>query len=76
MTSSKLNLTQGPRQKPSDVARMARLSVLGFKDSEIFRFERPRYDKFPEDAVASFANLYRSQLEDLRDVVVVVEALL
>lgn len=52
---------------------MAGLSVLGFKDSEIFRFERPRYEEFPQDAVASFANIYRSQLLDPRGVVIVVE---
>jgi hypothetical protein len=57
----------------ADIPRLADLSVLGFKDSEIFRFERPRYDKFPEDAVASFANIYRSQLLDPRGIVVVAE---
>ena len=56
-----------------DVTRMADLSVLGFKDSEIFRYERPRYEDFPQDAVASFANLYRSQLLDPRSVVIVTE---
>ena len=52
---------------------MADLSVLGFKDSEIFRYERPRYKEFPQDAIASFANLYRSQLLDPRGVVIVTE---
>ena len=56
-----------------DVARMADLSVLGFKDSEIFRYERPRYEEFPQDAVASFANIYRSQLLDPRGLVIVAE---
>lgn len=56
-----------------DVTRMADLSVLGFKDSEIFRYERPQYKAFPQDAVASFANIYRSQLLDPRSVVVVAE---
>lgn len=56
-----------------DVIRMADLSVLGFKDSEIFRYERPRYEEFPLDSVASFANLYRSQLLDPRGVVIVAE---
>ena len=57
----------------ADVTRMADLSVLGFKDSEIFRYERPGYKEFPQDAVASFANLYRSQLLDPRGVVIVTE---
>lgn len=57
----------------ADVTRMADLSVLGFKDSEIFRYERPQYKKFPQDAVASFANLYRSKLLDPRGVVIVTE---
>ena len=57
----------------ADVTRMADLSVLGFKDSEIFRYERPRYEEFPKDAVASFANLYRAQLLDPRGVVIVTE---
>ncbi len=56
-----------------DVARMADLSVLGFKDSEIFRYERPQYEEFPQDAVASFANIYRSQLLHPRGLVVVTE---
>jgi hypothetical protein len=56
-----------------DIPRMAELSVLGFRDSEIFRFERPGYEQFPHDAVASFANLYRSQLLDPRVVIVVAE---
>jgi hypothetical protein len=59
--------------RAGDVARMAELSVQGFKDSEIFRFERPRYDKFPIDAVASFANLSRDQLLDPGTVVIVAE---
>lgn len=57
----------------ADITRMAELSVLGFKDSEIFRYERPRYKDFPKDAIASFANLYRSQLLDPRTVVIVAE---
>lgn len=57
----------------ADVTRMADLSVLGFKDSEIFRYERPRYSEFPHDAVASFSNLYRSRLQDPCAVVIVAE---
>ncbi|KAL2680347.1 hypothetical protein Neosp_007944 [[Neocosmospora] mangrovei] len=57
----------------ADIPRMAELSVLGFKDSEIFRFERPGYENFPHDAIASFANLYRSQLQDPRVVAIVAE---
>jgi hypothetical protein len=59
--------------KAADLSRMADVSVLGFKDSEIFRFERPHYHEFPEDAVASFACIYRAHLLDPRMVVVVVE---
>ena len=59
----------------ADIPRMADLSVLGFRDSEIFRFERPRYNEFPQDAVASFANTYRSQLLDPQVVVIVAEDL-
>lgn len=57
----------------ADIGRLADFSVLGFKDSEIFRFERPRYQQFPEDAIASFANIFRSQLLDPSSVVIVVE---
>lgn len=57
----------------SDIPRMAHLSVLGFKDSEIFRYERPHYEEFPRDAVASFANIYRAQLRDERAVAIVAE---
>jgi len=57
----------------ADIPRLADISVLGFKDSEIFRFERPLYDQYPQDAVASFANLYRSQLLDPLAVVIVAE---
>ena len=57
----------------ADVTRIADLSVLAFKDSEIFRYERPRYEEFQKDAVASFANLYRLQLLDPRGVVIVIE---
>lgn len=57
----------------ADLKRIADLSVLGFKDSEIFRFERSRYEEFPQDAVASFANLYRSQLLNPRALVIVAE---
>nr|POE54283.1 delta(24)-sterol reductase [Quercus suber] len=58
---------------PEDLPRMADLSVLGFKESEIFRYERPEYNKFPVDAVASFYNIYRSQLKNPRAIVVVAE---
>ncbi|UPK93728.1 hypothetical protein LCI18_004663 [Fusarium solani-melongenae] len=57
----------------ADIPRMAELSVLGFKDSEIFRFERPGYESFPHDSIASFANMYRSQLQDPRVVAIVAE---
>lgn len=58
---------------PSDIPRIAELSVLGFRDSEIFRYLRPHYKEVPQDAVASFAKIYRSQLLDPRAVVVVAE---
>lgn len=57
----------------ADLPRLAALSVLGFQDSEIFRYTRPRYVDFPQDAVASFANLYRAQICDPRAVVIVTE---
>lgn len=57
----------------SDIRRIADFSVLGFKDSEIFRYERPHYEEFPQDAVASFTNIYRLQLLDPRSVVIVLE---
>ncbi|KAJ4292764.1 Acetyltransferase [Kalmusia sp. IMI 367209] len=56
-----------------DVVRMADLSVLEFKESEIFRYERPHYDQYPHDAVISFANMYRSQLSNPRSLVIVAE---
>ncbi|KUJ07815.1 uncharacterized protein LY89DRAFT_725553 [Mollisia scopiformis] len=59
----------------ADLPRIADLSVLGFRDSEIFRFERPRYQEFPQDAVAAFSNIYRTQLLDPLAIVVVVEDL-
>jgi GNAT superfamily N-acetyltransferase len=52
-----------------DVARMASLSVEGFKDSKVFRYERPGHEQYPDDAVAYFVNLYRERLQDLRAVV-------
>ena len=52
---------------------MADLSVLGFKDSEHFRYVGARYRDSPQDAVASFANLYRSQLLDPRGIAIVAE---
>ncbi|KAI0399863.1 hypothetical protein F4802DRAFT_587731 [Xylaria palmicola] len=56
-----------------DIERIARISVTGFRDSEIFRYERPRYAEFPEDAIASFANIYRAQLLDPLAVVIVAQ---
>lgn len=56
-----------------DVPRMASVSVLGFRDSEIFRFTRSLHDTFPDDSVASFAKLYRAQLRDPCTVVIVAE---
>lgn len=57
----------------SDVGRMAELSVLGFKDSEIFKYERPNYDEYPQDTLAGVRNMYRSQLLHPRAVVIVAE---
>ncbi|GAP84018.2 putative acyl- N-acyltransferases [Rosellinia necatrix] len=57
----------------SDIERIARISVIGFRDSEIFRYERPRHAEFPEDAVTSFSNIYRNQLLDPLTVVVVAQ---
>ncbi len=59
----------------ADLPRLADLSVLGFKDSEIFRFERPRYQEFPQDAVSAFSNIYRTQLLAPLAIVLVIEDL-
>lgn len=66
----------GPRLRvPSeqDVARMAQVSVLGFKYSEIFRFIRPLHQKFPKDSQASFANWFRARMRDPYSAVVIAE---
>ncbi|CAI6336340.1 unnamed protein product [Periconia digitata] len=56
-----------------DIDRMAGLSVLGFKDSEILRYERPHFKEYPQDALTSFANIYRSQLSDPLAITIVSE---
>ena len=56
-----------------DVRRLAVVATLGFRDSEIFRFGRPHYDQFPQDAVAAFRNSFRDQICNPRAVVVVAE---
>ena len=56
-----------------DVRRLAVVATLGFRDSEIFRFERPHYDQFPQDPVAAFRNSFRDQICNPRAVVVVAE---
>ena len=35
----------------------------------MFRFQRPQYEEFPQDAIASFANIYRIQLLNPRAVI-------
>lgn len=59
--------------KPEDLPRLGALSALGFNDSEIFRYARPRGEEFPDDAAASFSNWLRSQLLDPRAVMIVAE---
>ena len=56
-----------------DLSGMSEVSVLGFKDSEIFRYERPQYEEFPQGSVSSFCKIYRSQLLDPRAVVIATE---
>lgn len=46
---------------------------MAFRTSEIFRYTRPCYRDFPQDSVASFANLYRQQLRDPHAIVIVAE---
>jgi len=58
---------------PQDVPRMALVSTLGFRDSEIFKFERPWYDRYPQDTIASFTNLFHEQINDPNSVVIVAE---
>ena len=56
-----------------DVPRIAVVSTLGFRDSEIFKFERPKYDQYPHDTITAFRNLFREQISNPNSVVVVAE---
>lgn len=56
-----------------DVPRIAVVSTLGFRNSEIFKFERPKYDQYPHDTITAFRNLFREQISDPNSVVVVAE---
>jgi hypothetical protein len=53
-----------------DVPRIAVVSTLGFQESEIFRFERPKHDQYPQDTLTAFRNLFREQISDPNSVVV------
>ncbi|KAJ8125442.1 hypothetical protein O1611_g8198 [Lasiodiplodia mahajangana] len=57
----------------ADIDRLAEVTVAGFNSTARFLSERPGYKNFPEDTLASFANLFRAQLLDPQMVVIVAE---
>jgi len=52
---------------------MGVVGTLGFRGSEIFKFARPHYEQYPQDALASWRNTFREQVCDPNAVVVVAE---
>ncbi|KAK4188073.1 hypothetical protein QBC35DRAFT_473962 [Podospora australis] len=59
--------------KPEDLPHLGEISALGFKESDVFRYARPKGDEFFQDAVASFTNWFRSQMLDKRALILVTE---
>ena len=59
--------------KLSDVPRIAIVAAAGFWHSSVFSFERPRFNRYPRDTLASYRSLYQQAILDPDSAVLVVE---
>ena len=59
--------------KLSDVPRIAIVAAAGFWHSSVFRFERPHFNRYPRDTLASYRSLYRQAILDPDSIVLVIE---
>ncbi|KAK2590069.1 hypothetical protein QQS21_012257 [Conoideocrella luteorostrata] len=76
------NTSEFPRPPPlyslrsarlEDVDRLALVGIAGFRHSQIFEFERPYYEKYPQDTFKSFQELWRDLICDPNTVTLVAE---
>jgi hypothetical protein len=58
-----------------DLPRMAIVAAAGFFHSPVFQYQRPHYDAYPEDTIASYLVEYEAAICDPNSVVLVAEDL-
>lgn len=56
-----------------DLGRIALVAAAGFYYSPVFHYQRPYYDAFPEDTIASYQAEYESVMLDPNSIVLVAE---
>ncbi|OCK94192.1 uncharacterized protein K441DRAFT_696669 [Cenococcum geophilum 1.58] len=56
-----------------ELDRIALVAAAGFFHSPVFHFQRPHYDAFPEDTVASYQAEYEAAMLDPNSIVLVAE---
>ncbi|KAK0654211.1 hypothetical protein DIS24_g5386 [Lasiodiplodia hormozganensis] len=57
----------------ADIPRIAVVAASGFYHSSWFHYERPYYEKFPLDTLASYRNSYRNAISNKNAIVLVAE---
>lgn len=59
--------------KLSDVPRIAIVAAAGFWNSPVFRYERPHFNRYPYDTLASYRREYQQAILDPKTAVLVIE---
>ncbi len=59
--------------KLSDVPRIAVVAAAGFWHSPVFQYERPRFNRYPYDTLASYRREYQQAILDPKTAVLVIE---
>ncbi len=59
--------------KLSDVPRIAVVAAAGFCHSPVFKYERPHFNRYPYDTLASYRKEYHQAIIDPKTVVLVIE---
>lgn len=57
----------------SDIARIGVVATAGFRYSPVFQWERPYHEKFPEDTLNSYKDLFAKIIQDRQYIVLVAE---
>lgn len=59
--------------KLSDMPRTAVVAAAGFRQSPVFEYQRPHFNRYPQDTLASYERQYQQAILDPKTAVIVIE---